>query len=196
MKREKSLVAVIVLLFVSAMGACYAQGGKFEESKAFVIHVIDGDTIVVMLSGSKQTVRLLGMNTPEKDGPHTKAEPMNETATRRTKELSEKKTVTLVFGGKDRIDKYGRLLAYVVLPDGRVLNEILIIEGLAVVYRRFEHSEKRRYLAMEKEAKAACKGIWKLKAKSCKSWWRTGFTLPSPSSLYTLRKFPSCNGLR
>ena len=158
-------------MFVSVLSACYAQGGKFEASKAFVIHVIDGDTIVVMLNGSKQKVRLLGMNTPEKDGPYTKAEPMNETATRRTKELSERKTVTLVFGVKDRIDKYGRLLAYVVLPDGRALNEILIIEGLAVVYRRFEYSEKRRYIAMEAQAKAACKGIWKLKEPTCKNWW-------------------------
>jgi micrococcal nuclease len=171
MKRKKSLVAAIIFVLVSALGACYAQGGKSEESKAFVIHVIDGDTVVVMLNGIKTKVRLQGVNTPEKDGPYTKAQPMNETATRRTKELSENKTVTLVFGGKDRIDKYGRLLAYVVLPDGRVLNEILIIEGLAVVYRRFEYSEKRRYIAMEAQAKADCKGIWKLKAKSCKSWW-------------------------
>jgi micrococcal nuclease len=171
MRRKKSLVALIVFLFASALSVCCAQGGRLEESKAYVIHVIDGDTIVVMLNGAKQKVRLQGVNTPEKDGPYTRAEPMNETATRRAKELSEQKTVTLVFGGKERMDKYGRLLAYVVLPDGRVLNEILIKEGLAEVYRRFEYSEKRRYLAMEAQAKAACKGIWKLKAKSCKSWW-------------------------
>jgi len=171
MKRKKSLIAIIVFSFVSTLCVYCAQGGKPENSRAFVIHVIDGDTIVVMLNGSKQKVRLQGVNTPEKDGPYTKAQPMNEAATRRTKELSENKTVTLVSGGKDETDKYGRLLAYVVLPDGRALNEILIKEGLAVVYRRFEYSEKRRYIAMEAEAKAACKGIWKLKEPSCKSWW-------------------------
>jgi micrococcal nuclease len=171
MERGKSLLALIVFTAMSVLGVYCAQGGKPDETRAFVTHVIDGDTIVVMFNGARENVRLLGMNTPEKDGPHTKAEPMNETATRRAKELAEKKTVTLVFGGKDRVDKYGRLLAYVVLPDGRTLNEILIKEGLAVVYRRFEYSQKRRYIAMETQAKTACKGIWKLKAAACKRWW-------------------------
>lgn len=156
---------------MSALSVYYAQSGKTGEIKAIVTRVVDGDTIVVMLNGSKTKVRLQGVNTPEKDGPYTKAQPMNQAATRRTKELAENKTVTLLSGGKDETDKYGRLLAYVVLPDGRTLNEILIKEGLAEVYRRFNYSEKTRYIAMETEAKAACKGIWKLKEPSCKRWW-------------------------
>lgn len=171
MRRKKSLVAIIIFSAMSVLSVYYAQGGKPGETKAIVMRIVDGDTIVVMLNGSKQKVRLQGVNTPEKDGPYTKAQPMNETATKRTKELAENKTVTLVYDKKDETDKYGRRLAYVVLPDGRVLNEILIKEGLAVVYRRFEYSEKQRYIAMETQAKAACKGIWKRKEPSCKSWW-------------------------
>lgn len=171
MRRKKSLLGIIIFAAVSALSVYFAQGGKPDESKAFVIRVIDGDTIVVMLNGAKQRLRLQGVNTPEKDGPYTKAQPMNETATLRTKELTEKRTVTLVFDKKGETDKYGRLLAYVVLPDGRTLNEILIKEGLAAVYHKFEYSQKPRYIAMEAEAKAACKGIWKLKEPSCKRWW-------------------------
>jgi micrococcal nuclease len=171
MGRKKSLFGIIIFSAMSALSVYYAQGGKPGETKAIVTRVVDGDTIVVMLNGAKTKVRLQGVNTPEKDGPYTKAQPMNQTATRRTKELAENKTVTLVSDRKGETDKYGRLLAYVILPDGRALNEILIKEGLAVVYRRFEYSEKQRYIAMEAQAKAACKGIWKLKEPSCKSWW-------------------------
>lgn len=170
MKRKKSLVAIIIFSAMSVLSVYYAQGGKPGQAKGIVMRTVDGDTIVVMLNGSKQKVRLQGVNTPEKDGPYTKAQPMNETATRRTKELTENKTVTLVSDKKDETDKYGRLLAYVVLPDGRVLNEILIKEGLAEVYRKFHYSEKGRYLILEAEAKATCKGIWKRKEPSCKRW--------------------------
>ncbi len=171
MRRRKSLLSFILFTVISALSVYYAQGGKPGESKAIVTRVIDGDTIVVMLDGAQEKVRLLGIDTPEKDSRYTKAEPMNKAATRRVKELAENRTVTLVSGGKDKMDKYGRLLAYVILPDGRVLNEILVKEGLAAVYRWFEYSEKRRYIVMEAEAKAACKGIWRLKEPTCKRRW-------------------------
>ncbi|MBF0292878.1 MAG: thermonuclease family protein [Nitrospinae bacterium] len=170
MRRKKSLLGIIIFSAMSALSVYYAQGGKPGETKAIVTRVVDGDTIVVMLNGAKTKVRLQGVNTPEKDGPYTKAQPMNQTATRRTKELVENKTVTLLSGGSDETDKYGRLLAYVVLEDGRVLNEILIKEGLAEVYRKFHYSEKGRYLILEAEAKATCKGVWKRKEPSCKRW--------------------------
>lgn len=171
MRRRKSLLTLIVFTAMSALSVYHAWGGKPGESSGIVTRVIDGDTMVVMLNGAEKKVRLLGVDTPEKKSRHTRAEPMNETATRRAKELAENRTVTLVFGGKDKMDKYGRLLAYVILPDGRSLNEILINEGLATVYRWFEYSEKRRYIAMEAGARAACKGVWRLKEPSCKRWW-------------------------
>lgn len=168
MRRRKSLSAVIIFSVLSALSVYVAQGGKPGENKAIVINVIDGDTINVMLNGSKQKVRLLGVNTPEKEGPYTHAQPFNEAATRRTKELLTGATVTLIFGGMDKTDKYQRLLAYVVLPDGRVVNEILIKEGLAEVYRRFDYTEKPKYLLLEAQAKATCKGIWKIKEPACR----------------------------
>ena len=61
---------------------------------------------------------------------------------------------------KPQRDRHGRLLAYVYLPDGRLLNRILIEQGLAVVYRRFEFTMKEDFLVAEKQARQNEAGLW------------------------------------
>jgi micrococcal nuclease len=57
-------------------------------------------------------------------------------------------------------DRYGRLLAYVYLPDGRLLNRMLLEQGMAVVYRKFTFRMKQDFLAAEQRAKQAGVGLW------------------------------------
>ncbi len=128
-----------------------------------VVHVYDGDTILVSLGGKKIKVRLLGIDAPEKEGPYTKKEPLGEEARRRVIELALRKKVALIYEGDSLKDRYGRYLAHVILPDGRTLNEILLKEGLAEAYRKFRYSRKKRYRKLEAKAKAACRGIWRLR---------------------------------
>jgi len=135
--------------------------------QGFVIYVYDGDTILVISGGKKMKIRLLGVDTPEKDGPYTKAEPLGQEAGRRVAELALRKKVTLIYGGDTLKDKYGRYLAHVILPDGRTLNEILLKEGLAEAYRKFGYSRKKLYRRLEANARTACLGIWKLSIKTC-----------------------------
>jgi micrococcal nuclease len=106
-----------------------------------VERVIDGDTFIC--SGAK--VRLIGVDTPESTiNPHLeKQRKLGDTATvlgygKFAKEFTQKIIppgikVRLEFDVQ-RTDKYGRLLAYVWLPDGRMLNEILLKEGYAMLY--------------------------------------------------------------
>jgi len=68
--------------------------------------------------------------------------------------------VALTFGHRER-DHHGRLLAYVRLPDGRLLNRVLLEEGLAIVYRRFDFALKDDYLTAEAEARQRGAGLWK-----------------------------------
>ncbi|MGK7345206.1 MAG: thermonuclease family protein [Candidatus Nitrospinota bacterium M3_3B_026] len=122
--------------------------------------VFDGDTLLVLIGGREEKVRLLGIDTPETDGPYTSLEPLGEEAKERAAELALGKKVGLVYGGTTLRDKYGRLLAYVHLPDGRVLNEALLEEGLAEAYRRFSHPRKSFYVYLEWKAWVERKGIW------------------------------------
>jgi endonuclease YncB( thermonuclease family) len=89
---------------------------------ALVTQVIDGDTIE--LDGGER-VRYIGIDTPEE------GESGFEEATQRNAELVEGKTVTLDVCEEEPEDSFGRTLAYVIV-DSTVVNEVLLVEGLAV----------------------------------------------------------------
>ncbi len=152
-----------IALWLSAAPASHSQTPAPAPEKALVVHVFDGDTILISSRGRKLKVRLLGIDAPEKEGPYTKAEPLGEEAGRRATALALRKKVTLIYGGDSLKDKHGRYLAHVILPDGRTLNEIMLEEGLAEAYRKFKYSRKKRYHKLEAKAKAACRGIWRLR---------------------------------
>ena len=105
-----TVVLVSIWLFASI-------GLSFAEKSAFVRYVIDGDTIVLK-KGTK--VRYRGINSPEI--PHNKnksGEPFGWAATKRNRQLVQGRLVRLVQDDEKR-DRFGRLLAYVFLPDGRM----------------------------------------------------------------------------
>lgn len=61
---------------------------------------------------------------------------------------------------KDPLDIYGRTLAYVYLPDGRCVNEILVSEGYAKPYNRYYCSELTNYQILNMNAKNEKKGLY------------------------------------
>ena len=89
-----------------------------------LIKVVDGDTIIVKINGEEKSVRLIGIDTPEKD------ECFEKEATKKAKELMENKKIKLeADSSQDDNDKYGRLLRYIYLEDGTFVNEKLVEEG-------------------------------------------------------------------
>ncbi|MBP7778216.1 MAG: thermonuclease family protein [Acidobacteria bacterium] len=121
-----------------------------------VRQVIDGDTITVSGVG---VVRLIGVDAPEKTGGYRQSEPYGDAATAFMKRLVEGQVVTLEYDGP-RKDQYNRTLAYVFLPDGRLVNVEMIRAGWAETYRRFEYHRKPAFFAAEREAKDARRGMW------------------------------------
>lgn len=112
--------------------------------KAVVKRIIDGDTISVFFDGKLHKVRLIGIDTPES----TKNNKAYRNSNRSGKDIkaiiSQGKQVkaflkTLLQKGDpvflefdiDKHDKYGRILAYVYLSDGRFLNNLIISSGYA-----------------------------------------------------------------
>lgn len=113
--------------------------------EAKFIKVIDGDTIVVNINGMEEKVRLIGVDTPEsrqnKRAQLQEKELGKDAETivelgKRAKEFTKSmltgvSKVYLEFDVQQR-DKYGRLLAYIYLPDGRMLNKEIICNGYAM----------------------------------------------------------------
>jgi micrococcal nuclease len=118
--------------------------------------VIDGDTITVSGVG---TVRLLGVDAPEKTGGYRDAERYGDEATRFMRELVDGKLVRLEYDG-ERKDQFNRTLAYVVLENGTIANEAIIRAGWAETYRRFTYRRKPQFQAAERDARAAGRGMW------------------------------------
>ena len=121
-----------------------------------VRQVIDGDTITVSGIG---TVRLIGVDAPEKTGGYRESEPYGDQAARFLRSLLDGKLVRLEYDG-ERKDQYNRTLAYVFLEDGTLANEAIIRAGFAETYRRFEYRHKPAFQAAEREAREAHRGMW------------------------------------
>ena len=100
---------------------------------AVVVRWVDGDTVDLDVDlgfhvRGMLRFRLTGINTPERGNPGW-AE-----ATARARELAPEGRHVLALTRKEG-DKYGRWLAHIILEDGRTVNEVLLIEGLAVAYQ-------------------------------------------------------------
>jgi len=142
--------------------------------QAFVVRVVDGDTLEVSIdSGGVEKVRLIGIDTPEKhqsskldrDVERTgqdKAtiQALGELASQYTAKQLQGKRVVLEFKTDEKRDRYGRLLAYVRLADGTDFNEKIIRDGYANAYNKYPHPRMERYSEAEKDARGNRRGLW------------------------------------
>lgn len=96
---------------------------------AKVVRVIDGDTIEVLLNGKQEEIRMLLIDTPETKHPQKPVEKFGAEASQFATETLKNKTVGIQVG-KERIDKYGRILAYVWVGN-KTYQEMVLEKGLA-----------------------------------------------------------------
>jgi micrococcal nuclease len=123
--------------------------------------VVDGDTIVVQVSGKAETVRLIGVDTPESKDPRKPVQYFAKEATSHTHQLLQGRQVRLEL--EDHRDKYGRLLAYVYRePDGLLANLELIQQGYGFAYTKypFDADRMQQFREAEREAREHQRGLW------------------------------------
>ncbi|WP_207420525.1 thermonuclease family protein [Desertivirga brevis] len=115
-----------------------------------VVSIADGDTFTILTNNKKQVkIRLYGVDCPEKKQDFgTKAQQF-------TSKLCFGKTVIVQVKNNDR---YGRKIAIVNLPDGKILNKELLIAGMAWHYKQYDKS--REYAELELKARGKRVGIW------------------------------------
>lgn len=137
---------------------------KYHAGTFTVVNVVDGDTIDIDIPDAQYEntrIRLWGIDTPETKNPDLGVMYFGPEAAEFASRLVLKKSITVYLDeGNNTRGKYGRLLAYVQLPDGGFLNEILLAEGFAYADLRFRHSFYNRYKQLDASARSLKKGLW------------------------------------
>jgi micrococcal nuclease len=129
--------------------------------RARVSRVVDGDTVKVALGGGRETVRYIGIDTPEEVKPGVPVQCFARRAATRNRALVAGHTVLLRLDRNPR-DRYGRLLAYVYRAgDGLFVNAALVREG----YARTDPFPDNRshaglFARLDARARARHTGLW------------------------------------
>jgi endonuclease YncB( thermonuclease family) len=120
-----------------------------EDFQGKVVRIVDGDTIEVLHSLRAERIRLHGVDAPEK------SQAFGSRARQFTAGLVFGRIVIVREKGRDR---YGRTVAEIALPDGRILNRELVANGFAWHYKRY--SSDLDLARLEETARAQKKGLW------------------------------------
>lgn len=191
-KQFSQLIGFLISVFV-LIGTLMAQKAYFEEAPAngstqpssnlitpppsvlsastsahlgplyAIVKVVDGDTIKVDVEGTLETVRIVGINTPETVDPRNPVECMGSQASQNMKVLVENQQVRLESDPTqtDR-DRYGRLLRFVFLADGTDVGKAQIAAGFAYesLYSSKPHRYRDAYVEAQVTAQHAKRGLW------------------------------------
>jgi len=155
-----------IVIDQSAGGVYVSDDYARYHGKTFeVVRVIDGDTLEIKARDGEDAVtriRLWGVDTPEKENPRNgqEEEPFALEAQAYTTRLTMGQKVTLWLEPHRVRGRYDRLLAYVELPDGTLLNARLIEAGLSPGDDRWGHARLDEFARLEAEAKHSGRGIW------------------------------------
>lgn len=164
---QSYVLLLIVLLVVwrawQSMPPPSLAPGTLAEGVHPIRQVIDGDTLLL---DHDVRVRLIGVDTPETVKPDFPVEPWGPEASDFAKRFLAAREARFAFD-RERVDRYGRVLAYVYATDPatgqeRLLNEELLRAGLGRALLKFPYSEqmKKRFRRAEQEAREARRGIW------------------------------------
>lgn len=125
-----------------------------------VTKVVDGDTVKALIDGQEQTIRIIGIDTPESTIEH---ECYGDEASAKAKEFLTGKWIQIQADStQDNKDKYSRLLRYVYFDNGTDFGKRLIEEGYAYEYtysKPYKHRDD--YLATQAYSKSKPFGLWK-----------------------------------
>jgi micrococcal nuclease len=121
----------------------------------------DGDTITVDMDGRTERIRMIGVDTPETKDPRKPVQCFGKAASEFTKQLIGNQPVRLEADSQsDNRDRYSRLLRYVYLPDGRLVQAEIIRAGYGFAYTSFPFTKSGEFKTYEKEARTENRGLW------------------------------------
>src|SRR4051812_27008178 len=160
-------VLILLAAFLAA-GVAIARpdlggsGPAGQDEDGTVTRVVDGDTVHVALGGRDETVRYIGIDTPESVKPGTPVQCFAHAASAANRRLIEGQRVRLRYDAEQR-DRYGRLLAYVYRErDGAFVNAALVREGYARTLTIAPNVHfAGRFAALARVARDGRRGLWR-----------------------------------
>lgn len=191
MRTSLSVFTLILSVVFFCSGLVYGEELFDGPKQGICTKVFDGDSIRLRIEDSRSgvekskiqnqqseiTVRLIGVDTPEMSHPLKPVQYFAKEASDFTTKTVLNKKVRLEFD-LQKEDKYGRLLAYVFLPDGRMLNAEIIKQGFGFAYTRFPFRYLDEFRKYERDARAKGLGLWKGGGKVELKWLMTEKRIP------------------
>lgn len=170
-QKRKVISTLITLLVAGAVFIAQQQGWLANPAKTIpsdaqpglyrVTAFSDGDTIEVDMNGSRETIRFIGVDTPETQDPRTSVQCFGKVASEFTKTLIGAHKVRLEADPTNtNRDRYNRLLRYVYLPDGRLINAEIIRQGYGFAYTLFPFEKVEDFREYERQAREQGLGLW------------------------------------
>jgi micrococcal nuclease len=168
-KQTKTLIGLLISLLAALLvrygpassslvtqTASQSQPGLYQVSK-----FVDGDTIDVKMSGVTESIRFIGVDTPETHDPRKAVQCFGQAAANFTKQLIGNQPIRLEADPLNtNRDRYNRLLRYVYLPDGTLVNGEIIKRGYGFAYTSFPFSKLEQFRQYQVEAQQAQRGLW------------------------------------
>lgn len=168
-RQKKQLFSAVLGIIVILLGGYTIDQPKLDTitkgpvDPGFyrVVKVNDGDTITVEMGPNEEKIRLLGVDTPETQHPSKPVQCFGKAASEFTKKLVGTNPVRLEADPiNDNRDRYSRLLRYVYLPDGRMINLELVKQGYGFAYTSFPLEKSEEFKSLEIQAKKENRGLW------------------------------------
>lgn len=147
-------------LYLDTPASTLGEWNQLEELR--VIEIVDGDTLKVVIDGTVETIRLIGIDTPETVHPSKPVECFGREASRKLEELVQGKIVHLEADpSQDATDRYGRLLRYVYLTDNTFVNLQMVRDGYAYEYTyKTPYRYQNEFKTAEANAREQSLGLW------------------------------------
>jgi micrococcal nuclease len=153
------VAAVLVLFAASLAGRWLGEQRRALDAPYRVVDVLDGDTIVVERAGTRDTIRLLGVDTPETHHPTKPVQCYGPEAAAHTARRLLGKSVRLERDVESH-DVFGRRLAYVYLEGERYDDELLRLGYARLLVIEPNHLHARTMLDEELAAMRRGVGLW------------------------------------
>lgn len=164
----KKISTIIALLTILSLTGCVPEAEDLQTSVLNsqlyeVVRVVDGDTVVVDINGKDESLRLIGIDTPETVHPSKPVECFGIEASDKAKQtLNGQKVYLETDSTQAERDKYNRLLMYIILQDGTNFNKMMIREGYAFEYTYGSNPYKYQteFQYAQKQAEHDEIGLW------------------------------------
>lgn len=170
-RKEKKLISSVIGVVVAAAFLFIQQQGLLSTATETaqehnpglyaIDHFVDGDTIAVNMNGKVETIRFIGIDTPETHKPNSPVQCYGTAAAAYTKNLIGSQQVRLDSDpDSTNRDRYNRLLRYVYLPDGLLVQAEIVKNGYGFAYTQFPFTKSADFTSYQSEAHNAAKGLW------------------------------------